>query len=149
MLINIRFAFTDWSDHSGMRNSLLIKTVQPDQSMKDMVFQQKPFRKSEFHLLTDWSGNGPAGHFWQMKSTLRLKKRCNKSNSFQYIGRSVIFGRKGRLLIGCTFSFLLVDQRAYNSCGGLIWGGAYKQHWVYGNSITVQFSKWLNEKEMN
>ena len=61
MLINIRFAFTDWPEHSGMRNSLLIKTVQPDQSMKDMVFQQKPFRKSEFHLLTDWSGNGPAG----------------------------------------------------------------------------------------
>ena len=32
-----------------------------------MVFQQIPFWKSWFHLLTDWSGNGSAGQFWQME----------------------------------------------------------------------------------
>ena len=35
-----------------------------------MVFEQKPFWKSRFDLLTDWSGNGPAGQFWQTKSGL-------------------------------------------------------------------------------
>ena len=35
-----------------------------------MVFQQKPFWKSWFHLLTDWSGNGSAGQFWQMERAL-------------------------------------------------------------------------------
>jgi len=49
-----------------MRNSLLIKTTQPDQFVactKDMDFKQKPFQKKGFHLLTDWSGNGPASQF--------------------------------------------------------------------------------------
>ena len=35
-----------------------------------MVFQQKPFWKSWFHLFTDWSGNGSAGQFWQMDRAL-------------------------------------------------------------------------------
>ena len=35
-----------------------------------MVFQQKPFWKSWFHSLTDWSGNGSAGQFWQMERAL-------------------------------------------------------------------------------
>ena len=34
-------------------------------------FQQNPFGKSLFHLLTDWCGNGPAGQFLQMESVLR------------------------------------------------------------------------------
>ena len=35
-----------------------------------MVFQQIPFWQSWFHLLTDWSGNGSAGQFWQMERAL-------------------------------------------------------------------------------
>ena len=38
---------------------------------KEMVFQQKQFGKSRFHLLTDLSGKCPASQFWQMENTLR------------------------------------------------------------------------------
>ena len=41
-----------------------------------MVFQQKPFGKNRFHLLTDWPGNDLAGQFWQMESAL-LKTALN------------------------------------------------------------------------
>ena len=37
---------------------------------KEVVFQQKPFGKSRFHLLTDWTDNAPASQFWQMESGL-------------------------------------------------------------------------------
>ena len=59
------------------RISLLIKTIQPDQSnpewyaRKRLFFSAKTLEKSRFHFQTDWSGNGPAGQFWQMESVLR------------------------------------------------------------------------------
>ena len=33
-------------------------------------FQQKPFWKSRFHMLSYWSGSGPAGQSWQWKAPL-------------------------------------------------------------------------------
>ena len=41
------------------------------------AFQQKLFWKSRCHLLTDWSGNGPADQFWQVESG------CPKKYKFQ------------------------------------------------------------------
>ena len=35
-------------------------------------FQQKPFWKSRFHMLSYWSSSGPAGQSWQMESALRF-----------------------------------------------------------------------------
>ena len=40
-----------------------------------MIFQQEPFGKSQFHLLTDWSGKGLASQFWHMESDPSFKKQ--------------------------------------------------------------------------
>ena len=61
-----------------LRLSLLIKTIQLDQSNRiinsmhegDGFSAKKPFGKSRFYLLTDWSSNGPAGQYWKMESAL-------------------------------------------------------------------------------
>ena len=37
-----------------------------------MVFLAKTLWKSLFHFQTDWSGNGLAGQFWQMESTVSV-----------------------------------------------------------------------------
>ena len=36
-----------------------------------MVVQQKPLEKAYSIIKPDWSGNGPAGQFWQIESALR------------------------------------------------------------------------------
>ena len=57
-----------------MRISLLIKTLQPDQSnpkivcTKEMVFQQKLLEKAYFHCQNDLSGNCLAGQFWLLET---------------------------------------------------------------------------------
>jgi len=63
-----------------MRISLLIKTIsQISQMLNSMCegdgFQQEPFGKSRFHLLTDWSSIGLAIQFWQMESDPSFKKQ--------------------------------------------------------------------------
>ena len=58
-----RFPFvrTDQPDRSR-RNDFPARSVKSQiVCKKEMVFERKPFGKSRFHLLTDWSGNGPAG----------------------------------------------------------------------------------------
>ena len=49
-------------------------------------FSAKIVRKSRFHLLTDWSGNGPAGQFWQMESAL-----SNQGSNLSPTGLSLSF----------------------------------------------------------
>ena len=39
----------------------------------------KTLGKSVFHYQTDWSGNGPAGQFWQMESAPRLARDEGKA----------------------------------------------------------------------
>ena len=61
----------DWPDHSHHNENFTFYQNYPARSVKslivctnEMIFQQKPFGKSQFHLLTDWSGNGPVSQFW-------------------------------------------------------------------------------------
>ena len=39
-------------------------------------FSTKTLGKSQFHLQTDWSGNGLASQFWQLISALRVIVGC-------------------------------------------------------------------------
>ena len=61
-----------------MRISLLLNTIQPDQSKpkkprwKEMGFQQKLLEKAYLIVQNDWSCYGPAGQFWLLESALRL-----------------------------------------------------------------------------
>ena len=61
-----------------MRISLLLNTIQPDQSKpkkpcwKEMGFQQKLSEKAYLIVQNDWSCYGPAGQFWLLESALRL-----------------------------------------------------------------------------
>ena len=41
-----------------------------------MVFQQKLLEKAFSHFQTVWSGNGPAGQFWQMESVQSVADRA-------------------------------------------------------------------------
>ena len=54
---------TDWPNHSCRNENFTFNQNYPERSVKssivctkEMVFQQKPYGKTQFHLLTDWSG---------------------------------------------------------------------------------------------
>ena len=49
----------------------------------------KTLGKSVLHYQTDWSGNGPAGQFWQMESALRFTFTPN--GKLEFVPRGQVF----------------------------------------------------------